>query len=72
MVRVQRIIVPDTQERCWVLFDAETSRSSLRTNTCRTCIIWGGRQTPCEPMPTISRHSQSSYAKRTETGRRSA
>jgi Phage integrase, N-terminal SAM-like domain len=23
MVRVQRIIVPDTQERCWVLFDTE-------------------------------------------------
>ena len=23
MVRVQRIIVPDTQKRCWVLFDAE-------------------------------------------------
>src|ERR1700678_78173 len=23
MVKVQRIIVPDTRERCWVLFDAE-------------------------------------------------
>ena len=23
MVRVQRIIVPDTQERCWMLFNAD-------------------------------------------------
>ena len=68
MVKVQRIIVPDTRERCWVLFDAERQPLIAPNQYLCTCITWGGRQTPCEPMLTICRHSQSSYMKRTETG----
>ncbi len=55
MIKVQRIIVPDTRERSWVLFDGNSGHSLLRTNISHTCIAWDDPRTLFEPMLTIYR-----------------
>jgi len=55
VIKVQRIIVPDTRERSWVLFDGNSGHSLLRTNISHTCIAWDDPRTLFEPMLTIYR-----------------
>lgn len=61
MIRVQRIIAPDTGQRSWVLFDGARQPIVAPNQYLSYLHCLGRSPNTVRALPIISRHFQSSY-----------